>query len=237
MELSKLVQTGIQNKPPRILLHGVHGVGKSTFAAQSPNPIFLQTEDGLTNIDVPHFPLATSIDEVFHYMGTLIKEDHDYKTFVLDTADWLQTLIFVKVCEEEKVDSIERCGYGKGYIYAFKYWEKFINGLEKLRSKGMAIILLAHSEIKAFNPPDGEAYDRFQIKLHKHAAARLEEWCDMCLFANFKIFSVDGKAVNNNPERIIHTSNRPAWKAKTRFHLPEEMPMKFDELIKKIKTK
>lgn len=33
--------------PPRILTHGVAGIGKSTFGAQSDHPAFVLTEDGL----------------------------------------------------------------------------------------------------------------------------------------------------------------------------------------------
>jgi hypothetical protein len=34
-------------QPPRILMHGVAGVGKSTFAAKADSPVFVMTEDGL----------------------------------------------------------------------------------------------------------------------------------------------------------------------------------------------
>ncbi len=237
MDLKKLVQTGTQNKPPRIVIHGVHGVGKSTLAAGAPAPIFLQTEDGLTSINVPHFPLATSIEQVWEQMGMLIKEEHQYKTFVLDTADWLQSLIWTKVCEEQKKDSIELIGYAKGYVFAMKHFDRFFAGVNKLREQGMIIVILAHNEIKSFNPPDGEAYDRYQIKLHKHAASKLEEWADVVLFANFKTYvnSDSGKVVNSETERILYSANRPAWRAKTRYSLPEEMPMNFGVLLKAIK--
>ena len=240
MELSKLVQTGIQNKPPRIVIHGVHGVGKSTLAANAPNPIFLQTEDGLTSIDVPHFPLATELQQVWDYMGTLIAEEHEFKTFVLDTADWLQTLIWNQVCIDNDKDSIEKIGYAKGYIFAMKYFDKFFRGVDKLREKGMAIVILAHNEIKPFNPPDGEAYDRYQIKLHKHAATKLEEWADCVLFANFKVITTENnnksKVVNSTPQRVLYSSNRPAWRAKTRYpNMPDEMEMDFNVILKSIK--
>ena len=51
-------------QPPRILMHGVAGVGKSTFAAKADAPVFIMTEDGLGKLQVPHFPLATSYTDV-----------------------------------------------------------------------------------------------------------------------------------------------------------------------------
>lgn len=237
MNLQDLIKTTRQSKPPRVVLHGIHGIGKSTWAAGAPAPIFIQTEDGLVNIDVPHFPLAKTVTEVFGYMDMLINQEHTYQTVVIDTADWLEKLIWQTVCEENKVTSIEKIGYGKGYNFAMNYWEKFFNGLNLLRDKGMACVILAHNEIKSFSPPDGDPYDRFQIKLHKTAAAKLEEWADVVLFAGFSVtVNADtGKAINN-AERVIHTTNKPAWRAKTRYVLPETLPLNFSALLTAIKN-
>jgi len=237
MNLSELVSTTRKAAPPRIVLHGIHGIGKSTWAAGAPAPIFIQTEDGLVNIDVPHFPVARSLDEVFDYMAMLINEKHEYKTVVIDTADWLEKLIWQAVCTDNNVKSIENIGYGKGYIFSMNHWEKFYSGLDALRNKGMAIVVLAHNEVKSYNPPDGESYDRYAIKLNKTAAAKLEEWADMVLFAGFSVVvNADTKKIVNSAERVIHTTNKPAWRAKTRYTLPDTLPMNFNELIKEIKN-
>ena len=45
------------------MLYGTHGIGKSTFASCAPKPIFLQTEDGLGEIDCDKFPLTTTFDQ------------------------------------------------------------------------------------------------------------------------------------------------------------------------------
>ena len=49
----------------------VHGIGKSTFAAQAPSPVFIQTEDGLGMLDCAHFPLAASFDDVIGALAAL----------------------------------------------------------------------------------------------------------------------------------------------------------------------
>jgi hypothetical protein len=240
MKLSELVKTGIQSKPPRIVLHGPHGIGKSTFGASAPAPIFIPTEDGLTRIDVPHFPVAQSLDDVWSYIAALINEDHEYQTVVIDTLDWMEKLVWNKVCADNKVETIEEIGYGKGYVFGMAHWERFFRGLDKLREKGMAVILLAHNEVKTFNPPDGNPYDRWQIKLHRTAAAKTEEWADAVLFANFKVYvktergKASGKATGG--ERVIYTQPNPAYRAKNRYGLPEEMPFDFNELMEGIKN-
>jgi len=125
-------------------------------------------------------------------------------------------------------------------VLALGYWDKFLRGLDKVRERGMAIILIAHNEIKTFTPPDNQNYDRWQVKLHKLASARIEEWADCVLFANYKAYvkkenakDKKGKAVGG--ERVIYTSPNPAYKAKNRYNLPEEIPMDFNILLSHIK--
>jgi AAA domain len=77
-------------KPPRILIHGVHGVGKTTFAAGAHDPVFVLTEDGLGTLEVPHFPLARTFDEVMQGLAALYTEGHSFRTLVVDSADWLE---------------------------------------------------------------------------------------------------------------------------------------------------
>jgi hypothetical protein len=77
-------------KPPRILIHGVHGVGKTSFATGAPAPVFILTEDGLGTLDVPHFPLARTFDEVMQALAALYTEEHAFKSLVVDSVDWLQ---------------------------------------------------------------------------------------------------------------------------------------------------
>ena len=240
MDLKTLIKSKVESRPPRIVVHGIHGVGKSYFASNAPAPIFLITEDGLINIEVDHFPLAKSLDEVWQYMGAIIEQEHQYKTFVVDTLDWLEKLIFAKVCRDKNVETPEDIGYGKAYVFAMKYWTKFLKGLDKIREeKNLAIVLLAHNEIKTFNPPDHNPYDRYQIKLHRHAATAIEEWADAVLFANFKTYVAkddSGKAkATGSGERIMYSANRPAWRAKSRYPIPNEIPLDFGELMKAIK--
>ena len=73
--------------PPRLLIHGQEGVGKTTFAATFPKPVFLQTEDGLPRgLEVATFGLLTSYQAVLTALGTLATEPHRYRTLVLDSA-------------------------------------------------------------------------------------------------------------------------------------------------------
>lgn len=58
------VLTGKVFSPPRLLVYGLDGSGKSTFAAGAPNAIFIQTEKGLDQLGPARFPLAKNIETV-----------------------------------------------------------------------------------------------------------------------------------------------------------------------------
>jgi hypothetical protein len=226
-------------KPPRILMHGVHGVGKTTFAAGAPEPVFVLTEDGLGTLEVPHFPLARTFDEVIQALAALYTEEHAFRTLVVDSVDWLEPLIHASVCKDQGWSSIEDAGYGKGYVHALDLWRQYIEGLNALRDdKGMAIVQVAHTDIKRFDSPESEPYDRYVIKLHSKALALLQEHSDIVLFANYRVSTVKTEVGFNrrvtralgSGERLLHTSERPAFLAKNRFALPDTLPMSWAAL-------
>jgi len=126
MGLLENIQRGKVSLPPRILVYGTEGVGKSTFAAGAPKPIFIQTEDGLGEIDCERFPLVRTFDDVMNSIAALYTEPHDYGTVVIDSVDWLERIIWDRVCRDfpVKYNSIEKVdgGYGKGYVHAMTHW-------------------------------------------------------------------------------------------------------------------
>src|ERR1043165_1550675 len=115
MNLLQKVQRGKQQAPPRIEIYGTEGIGKSSFAASAPKPIFIQTEDGLSEIECDKFPVAKSADEVVAALGELNTADHPYQTVVIDSLDWLERIIHTQVCKDfgpVKYDSIEKVDGG-----------------------------------------------------------------------------------------------------------------------------
>ncbi|MFO0268967.1 MAG: ATP-binding protein [Gemmatimonadota bacterium] len=226
---------------PRVMVYGVEGIGKSTFAAGSPNPVFILTEDGLGSLTVDHFPLATTPGDVLSAIETLYKEKHGFNTVCLDSLDWLENLIWREV--ESKHDAKE-LAYGKGAIIAAERWREVLDGLNALRNdKGMAVILIAHTTIKRFDSPETEPFDRYQPKLQDRSNALIREWCDAVLFANYKtIVKKDDVGFNktvargiSTGERLLYTSERPAFMAKNRFNLPDSIPLSWEAFANAIK--
>lgn len=241
MSMLDRIETEPKPAPRRIMLYGVHGVGKSTWGAATPEPIFIQTEDGLGDIRCTRFPLAASFNDVITAMGDLYTEKHPFKTLVVDSLDWLERLIWAGVCGAKSVKNIEDIGYAKGYVFAMDYWRQFIDGLDALRNdRGMMVVLIAHAAVAKFADPETDSYDRYEPRLHKAASHLIQEWCDEVLFANYKVHTrvVDegfdkkkAKGIGTG-ERIMRTTSRPAHVAKSRLGLPDEMPFEWSAFAK-----
>ena len=246
MSLLQNVRKGKEPKPPRVVLYGTEGIGKSTFGSQAPAPIFIQTEDGLGEIDCAKFPPAKGFADVMNALADLYSEPHPYQTVVIDTLDWLERLIWDEVCREFGVKSIEKAdgGYAKGYVHALTPWREVIAGLDALRNdRGMVVLLIAHAKVEKFEDPESAAYDRYSPRLNKHATALVTEWADAVLFATRKFRTETEEAGFNRTrtiaspvgadggDRILRTVGGPSCIAKNRYGLPAELPLAWPALM------
>ena len=230
MTMMQGIRRGTRFLPRRAMMHGVQGVGKSTWGASSDHPVFIPTEDGLGGITCDSFPLAKCTDDVFTALSELLAEQHDYRTVVIDSLDWLERMIWDDVCAEFGVKSIEKAdgGYGKGYSYTLPRWRKVLNALDGLREqRGMAVILLAHTKSEKFQTPEDSAYDRFAPRLHKLASALIQEWCDEVFFATYTAITDPKKVKGQAPERVMRTCEGPTHVAKNRLSMPAELPLEW----------
>lgn len=229
------LKKGFEFKPPIILHYGVQGIGKSTWASEAPEPVFIQTEEGLNTLNVTKFPKANSVTDVFDALTALAMEEHQFKTLVLDSIDWFENLVHRQVIVDHGANIFTE--YGKGYRFSIPHFENLMKALLYLRdTKGMTIIMLGHSKIAPFTAPDLPKYDRFGPDLHESVASLLQEWCDVILFSNYKVFTTKedvgfGKSENKaigKGDRATYTQERPPYRAKNRYGLPEEIPMSWD---------
>ena len=115
LSLSSLVRAK-SDKPPRIVIYGVPGIGKTSLAAEFPDPIFIQTEEGAGNLELTTFadgPL-TSAAEVDEAIELLLTGDHKFRTVVLDSLDWFEPMLWAAVCKRNKWNSDRGCGLRQG---------------------------------------------------------------------------------------------------------------------------
>jgi len=237
MSLLQQVVRGPVAEPPRICIYGGHGIGKSSLGNGFPDPIFIDTEGGLKAIDVnARFPQAEDLDQAKQQIATLIKEDHPYKTVVLDTADWLVEPLITRVIDA-KYDAKEQ-SYGKGQIYVAEEFRDMLQGFDKLRIKrNMNVVIIAHAVPQRYENPLTEPYDVFRPKLPTRCNALLKEWADLMAFATFQIvvkkadvgFNREVRRGVNTGERSLHLVETAAYVAKCRYPgAPDEVTMNKD---------
>lgn len=238
------VTRGRVEAPLRLMLYGVPGVGKSTFASAAPNAIFLGAEDGSNNLDVARFPIPASWGDVLDALGELARTKHEYRTLVIDTVDSLEPLCWqVVIGRDSKAKTLEDVGggYGKGAKAAVDEWRVFMSALERVRAAGITTVLLAHAQVKTFKNPEGPDYDRFSMKMEPQAGSVLAEWCDMQLFAQFEAWVKQERGQRakgaSTDVRIVHTQRTAAFDAKNRYSLPDRLPLGWDDIMSAVRDR
>lgn len=227
------VVRGRIEKPIRVVLYATDGLGKSTFASRSPSPIFIGAEDGTAQLDVARMPNVSTWRDILESVDELASTPHEFKTIVLDTADWAEPMCWDAVCKAGSKTDIEAFGYGKGYTAALEQWRLLLSRFEHARNtRSMNIIVLAHSWVKAFkNPEETGDYDRYEMSLNAKAAGLIKQWADCVLFGNYETFTHEAngrtKGISTGA-RVIHTQRRAAFDAKNRYDLPETLPLDWD---------
>lgn len=230
------ITRGKITRAQKIVIYGPEGIGKSTFAAAFPNPVFIDTEGSTNHMDVARLPRPSSWTMLLEQVRYIRQHPETCGTLVIDTADWAEQLCVTEICAKSQKAGIEDFGYGKGYVYLAEEFGKLLNLLEEIVDRGIHVVLTAHAKMRRFEQPDElGGYDRWEMKVGKNTAPLVKEWADMLLFANYKTYVINvdnqgaqkGRNKAQGGARIMYTSHHPCWDAKNRHNLPEEIPLEF----------
>jgi hypothetical protein len=231
------VRTTTAVLPPRVIIHGREGSGKTTLAEKFPGLIFLQTEDGApAGLQIATFGLLAKYDDIISAIAALGNEHHEYQTIVIDSLDVLESLIWDATCAIHNWRSIESPSFGKGYVECDKQWLDLLAGLDWLRRiRRMMVVLLAHSSVETVNDPRAQSYTSYQLRLHKRGRGLVQDWCDAIGFLSTELvihtedqgFRKRTRA-DGGSARYLHWEGRPAFTAKNRYNLPAKMPVAKD---------
>jgi len=231
-------------RPLRVIVYGPDGVGKTAFAMGARGPLYrdgapdvavIPTESGADAIGGSfRFPRPESWDQVIEQL-TELEGDHPFKKLVIDSVDWLEALARDHVCAKHKKKSLDDFGYNRGPSLVYDEMRALVMRLEGLReTRGMHVIGVAHSTIRNFKNPEGENFDRFELKLqatnNASVAGLWREWPDYVLFANWETLTntnKDGKTkgVAVAGDRVLYTQRTATYDAKSRVAIPERLPL------------
>jgi hypothetical protein len=233
--------SGKKKKPFNVILYGVPGIGKSTWAAACPKPIFLGPEEN-DELDAARFPIPASYDDLLKQLTGLVADPKGYKTVVIDTLDGVEKLAHAKVLASDSKQTGSMMAAHGGYAKAYEKAETELFAcralLKTLRDKhGMHVVLLAHSKkAKATDTVVGLEYDTYELNLHAKAQSIFVDWVSAVLFANYSITKKD----NDNSDkvfamghgtRVLFTDKRPGYLAKNRYDLPHQLDLEFADFF------
>ena len=230
------ITKGVIAKAQKVVIYGPEGIGKTSIAAQFPNPVFIDTEGSTSNMDVARMDKPSSWSILMQQID-FVKQTMPCQTIVIDTVDWAERLCIDFIVAAGNKTSITQFGYGEGFIKLEEEYGRFLNKLSDVAEMGINVVLTAHAKIVKFEQPDEMgAYDRWELKLGNKTTAKTsslaKEWADMVLFCNYKTLSVAAddkgkKFKGQGGKRVMYTTHHPAWDAKNRFGLPDELDMNF----------
>lgn len=235
ISLSSLKSSKSTN-PPITLLYGVDGIGKTSLAAEWPEPLYLPTEGERPPSDVEMATPGTieTFNDVIDVFSELLTTEHEFQTVIVDSLDGLEHLVWAATAARLGVNSIEEPGFGKGYVEADTEWRNFLGGVSALAQAGINVVMLAHPEIVRFDSPTTDPYSRYTPKLHKRGNALVREQADLVAFMNYRV-SLKEKEVGpkktvahaeGGKERQIHLREGAGFLAKSRYPHPDSIVYK-----------
>lgn len=230
--MSAPIVRGMRKRPPRVFVYGPEKIGKSSFAAGAPNPVFLGKDDGTDELDINRLPTPTTYLEI---LEGLRRVERDYvaegwQTLVLDPLNWFEPLIQLDVCGNDPKVEFDPF---KQATPANARWRRILAAAERLWNRGLGVVILAHSKVKRVELPDLAPYDRYVPAMSESAAGFFAQWADAIMLASVdvrlaKADKHEKTKAYSDGIRFLHTDMDPARQAGNRLSLPPRILLSWD---------
>ena len=229
------------DRAPVVTITGDSGIGKTSLSCTFPNPIVIRGEDGLQAVAADKrpdaFPLLQNPDQLWDELGALIKEDHQYRTLIIDSVTALERMFIQHIVESDPKmpKSINQAmgGYGAGLqaVAAMHQRVRKAAGILNER-RGMSIVFVAHADTEVIELPDQDPYTRYSLRLGKRSMAPYIDDSDIVGFLRLQTFTVgDGarkKAISDGTRNICCYATAANF-SKNRFGISQDIEVKQGE--------
>lgn len=203
-----------------ILIFGQPKIGKSTFCASMPDPIFIATEAGLNSLEVYQLPV-TNWAEFLEACGE-VKSSDRFSTVVVDTIDNAYVFCMEFVGEKYGFRHPSDLEYGKGWHLVQQEFKRVIG---KLSQGPRGVVLVSHSQDVTLKTSTSEI-----TKAVPTLSGKVRDFLlglsDIILYAEI-ITTKEGS------KRVLHTAPSENYEAGDRTgRLPEVLPLDWEAVVK-----
>ena len=244
---------GVLDTADRILLFGPPMVGKTTWASQFPDPIFIDAEDGTKKLRVARVLRKgqspfDAMDDAGNWTRALAAVEwvatapHKYRTLVIDTIDKLEHFAKSWVCknigyrnakkelvEAKTLDEVGG-GFGRGDLAVVEQFRKLLGALDCCSRRGITVVLLGHEHIETMKTPNNTDYPRYALQTGKKVSELLLKEFDYVLHAmphtdvlTKLSFGNEKSYTRNTGVRYLHCGLDSTRATKCRLPLPARM--------------
>jgi hypothetical protein len=223
------------DRMPIVTICGDSGLGKTSLAATFPNPIVIRAEDGLqgvpANIRPDALPVVTSLEQLIEQMTALYKEEHKYKTIIIDSVTALERIFMQNVIDSDpkKPKSINQAlgGYGAGLGAVATLHHRVGKLMSKINAdKNIAIVYIAHADTETIELPDMDPYTRYNLRLGKRSVAPYVDDVDMVGFLKLQTYTSgdgDKKKATSDGSRLLVTYATASNVSKNRYGITDNI--------------
>jgi hypothetical protein len=230
------MQLPTQKTPPKsnlqdyiMLLYGAPKVGKTTFASQFDNALFLATEAGLNALEAYEVPVQ-KWEDFLEACAEIAKGQHQFKTIIIDTVDNLIKFCSDYVCKQNKITHESELDYGKGYALVK---QEFSRAITKLSLLPYGLVFISHEKLEEQKTRTMSLTKAFPTVPNSYRQMILG-MADMILYARtIQEKANDGRVVER---RVVHTKASENYEAGDRTgKLPETMVFAYASFIEEWK--
>jgi len=228
---NKIIKSGEQKVlQPRLVVVGVIGVGKSSFGASLPDPIFIDFDrNGVDYIRVDRLDGPKTWPESLGLVREIASSPGKYKSLVIDTMDPLEEQATEFVLKEAGKTSLAQFDFGAGYNQVAMLWKELLSELDAARRNGMLVCLIGHSTVRDVIDPTIGSYQQNTSVLGKKPWALTTRWADFVGFATYDSALVQAKGEENrvfvSGKRVLYTSRASGVEAKNRFAMEPKIEL------------
>lgn len=227
-------------RPPIITIVSEPGMGKTTLACSFPNAIIIRSEDGIESVPKQYrpaiMPVCTTVDQFEQQIRWVVakRKEHKRNVLIIDSITAFERMFedHIVLTDHTMPSSINQAcgGFGAGPKALGALHGKFRKLIGAANDRGFTVVILAHASVETVEPPDGENYSRYTVRLGKHSVAPWTDDVDMIGYIKLQRFTRGDKTdkvkkASSDGQRLLVCYATPGNISKNRFGIEDDIEL------------